>query len=106
MSFDEFIHQVAKTKDSDCNAHLRSQSTMLCHDGRVLPQLVVPLRELGTGWAQVQQRVREHAGVDLPELPQRNSTAQVTAETNLTDELAALLRRRYAEDYRLLFRDS
>ncbi len=103
MSFPEFVEVLAGTQDDACNIHLRSQYTMLCYKGRVLPDLVIVQEELGTRWEELRDIINERTGADLPQLTVRNSTADIDGKIALDSRLEDLIRKRYSEDYRLLF---
>ncbi len=106
MTFPEFVETLAKTTDMRVNVHLRSQHTMLCYEGKVLPDLIVPMHELASGWNKIREEVQKAAGVELPQLDVHNSTAELKDTIEVDARLEALIRERYAEDYRLLFPNS
>lgn len=103
MGFDDFVRLVAKTPDDKCDIHIRSQSSMLCHEGQVLPDVVVDINALKASWTKIATPIKERTGVSLVLPPTKNSTADVKVEIELTPELEGLIRVRYVRDYELIF---
>ena len=99
MTLDAFITAVSRTRDRTCNVHIRSQTAMLTHRGRLLPRIVIKLEELEPGWHKIVTEVRQHCGVELPRLGTMNATASVSQDVRLSQEHERLLQARYAKDF-------
>ena len=100
MSFGELCRWLNTCFGSDAfaNRHWLSQHRQIRAAGGRLPDFVGAYERLDADWRTVMQRL----GIPVPELPRLNvSPAKAAPEEHLDAEATALLRRRYADDFRL-----
>ncbi len=97
MSFDEFVHEVAKIPDSRSDVHFRSQHTFISND--VTAEL--PLEFTGKFESMEDDWNRFAPHFDLPLLPSTNKTRHKPWREAYTPELEAIAHERYAVDMKL-----
>lgn len=98
MSFPSFVELLAKTPDAGLDIHLRSQHTMLMHDGCFLPHLVLPMERLETLWPFAQDIVERASKIRPLPLSIVNHKPHADYRTFFDDPLAELIRTRYETD--------
>lgn len=108
MTFAEFLDRVEATPDGRADLHFRSQAALLCARGRLVPGFVGRYDRLDEDWQRIRAEVADRAGTDLGPLPKKNVRRE--DRTDVLDHFAdpglvALVRRRFAEDFRLFFPD-
>lgn len=107
MDFDDFAACVAATPDHQADIHVRSQASILTWRGRVVPSFVGRVESVEADWETVRSSVADRTGVDMGALLKRN--VRVGAGLEVADTIAPktqdLIRRRYAEDFRLFYAD-
>ena len=94
MPFPEFAELICGVPDDRTEKHLRSQSSSIVRDGRVIAEFVGRIERMGEDWSKVMER----AGLDF-ELPHLNRTSHEHYSSYFPDE--ALVKRvaeRYRED--------
>lgn len=104
MTRTDFIERAVQVDDLRADNLLRSQESILCHKGKLVPDLVLDLDNLTADWGKLRSLVKRQSGRDLGTGPA--ATAPITTNTHraVTDtHAAALLQRRYRRDYALFF---
>jgi hypothetical protein len=102
MSFDETVRLVAQVPDGEADPHFRSQTFVLRHRRRFLPNLVLHLETLGRDWGLL-QRLMASRGIELSRLPHRNQSQHDEPEHHYDDAtLVDLVLERYAADFEQL----
>lgn len=104
MTRTDFIERAVQIDDLRADNLLRSQESILCHKGKLVPDLVLDLDNLAADWGQLRSLVKRQSGRDLGNGP--DATPPITTSTYraVTDTHAAdLLQRRYRRDYALFF---
>lgn len=104
MTRTDFIDRAVQIDDLRADNLLRSQESILCHKGKLVPDLVLDLDNLAADWGKLQSLVKRQSGRDLGTGP--DATPPITTNTHraVTDRHAAdLLQRRYRRDYALFF---
>lgn len=105
-SFPDFVAHVARRGDWRSNIHYRAQSAILTHKSRSLPQFIGRFETIRQDWQRLGDELRARGGPALPALPQRRQTRPIVAADDYfrgDEQLIALARARYAEDYRLFY---
>ncbi|WP_177220554.1 sulfotransferase family 2 domain-containing protein [Poseidonocella sedimentorum] len=101
MDFHAFAECVAAHEDADCDLHVRSQVSVLVHDGIVVPDFVGKVETTQRDWAHVRYESRMRFGADIGALPSKNMRLEVGLKP--ADVMSAathkVIRERYAEDY-------
>jgi len=108
MPFAAFVERVAATPDAIADDHFRSQSSMLTLAGTVLPSFVGRFETIAADWAHVREAVRQRGGPDLGALPHVNKRRDGNDDLPAfygDRAVAALVRRRYAEDFAAFYPD-
>jgi hypothetical protein len=105
MAFDAFVAVVARTPDAKSEIHLRSQASILTWRGRVVPDFVGRVESAEADWAHVRGEMQASCGIDPGPMPRRNMRGQSAPEIagRLTPDTLDLIKRRYAEDFRLFY---
>lgn len=105
MDFADFVARVAELPDECCDIHVRSQASILLHNGRLMPDFVGRVEHTDTDWEHVRYEVQMRCGRDLGELPQKNVRGGAGEDANgeLTPAVEALIRRRFAQDFELFY---
>lgn len=100
----DFIERVVQIDDLRADNLLRSQESILCRKGKLVPDLVLDLDNLAADWGKLRSLVKRQSGRDLGTGP--DAAVPITSNTHraVTDIHAAdLLQRRYRRDYALFF---
>ncbi|MBD8894170.1 sulfotransferase family 2 domain-containing protein [Labrenzia suaedae] len=105
MTLDQFAARVATTSDMSCDNQLRTQTSILKHEGRIVPDLILSMDRLHLQWSRLRGQLWERARVDIgPKAPKISTSARVKeiAQSLAGSPAARELRRRFARDYVLL----
>ncbi|SHM72328.1 Sulfotransferase family protein [Roseibium suaedae] len=105
MSLDQFAARVATTSDMSCDNQLRTQTSILKHEGRIVPDLILSMDRLHLQWSRLRGQLWERSNVDIgPKAPAISTSARVQelAQALTKSPAARELRRRFARDYVLL----
>lgn len=108
MALPEFLERVCGTATADLDVHVLPQSEILCLGEEPVPTWVAYAESLEAHWPFLVQRARRAGVKGLPRrLPTRNRR-RAGVSTDLEELLAnpylvALVRERYAEDFRLFY---
>ncbi|WNZ54764.1 sulfotransferase family protein [Microbulbifer sp. MKSA007] len=73
MPFEEYVDIISVTKDQDLDIHLRSQTSLIFHDGRLMPNLILRMENLNSHWKSCAKIIEGFVGKDLPEMLISNS---------------------------------
>lgn len=109
MCFDDFVRRVAAIDDAHADIHFQSQASMLTCDGYIVPAFIGRFENLADDWTVLDAMLRDHAGIDLGHLEKRNYRRGDTADLRdyyANNDIFALTRQRYAEDFRLFYPDA
>ena len=101
MDFAAFVDRVAETVDDNSNIHIRSQSSILTLDGRVLPDFVGRVETIVPDWNHIRYEVRVRLGRRIPPLWPRNVRirAQPDIAADLPRPVLAKIIDRYHDDF-------
>ena len=105
MTLDQFAARVATTSDMSCDNQLRTQTSILKHEGRIVPDLILSMYRLHLQWSRLRGQLWERARVDIgPKAPRISTSVRVQelAQALNRSPAARELRRRFARDYVLL----
>lgn len=105
MTLDQFAARVATTSDLSCDNQLRTQTSILKHEGRLVPDLILSMDRLHLQWSRLRGQLWERSRVDIgPKAPRISTSPRVLemAKSLTTSPAARELRRRFARDYVLL----
>ncbi|EDM73229.1 hypothetical protein RAZWK3B_03375 [Roseobacter sp. AzwK-3b] len=107
MPFDAFVQAVAETPDDRADIHVHSQSGILEHQGRLVPDFVGRVETIDSDWAHVAARIEARSGVAMGKLGERNRRVVGGENQGLTmpDKLRALIFERYKRDFDLFYPD-
>lgn len=98
MPWGSFVEHVCRTPDDGLDRHFRSQSCVLQPDGRyTIPQRLIPFEYLSGNWPVVQQIVRDHCGLHLPELAHERQTPS-DRKPRINAVHVEMLQKRFADD--------
>ncbi|MFY0691453.1 MAG: sulfotransferase family 2 domain-containing protein [Paracoccaceae bacterium] len=102
MSFADFVARVAQSDDAHCDIHVRAQFAILALGGRILPDFIGRVEQIGPDWAHVQMEVRARTGRALPDLVPRNVRAKASPDIAQTIDphTLGLIRERYRDDFK------
>ncbi|MBB4302613.1 hypothetical protein GGD81_001643 [Rhodobium orientis] len=109
MSFDAFAAKVATIDDGHADIHFQSQAAMLAHDGDIVPGFIGRFENLADDWHDLDAALAAHCGIRLGRLEKRNyrrGGADDLAGYYRSNETVALVRQRYADDFRLFYPDA
>jgi hypothetical protein len=105
MDFADFVERVAAAPDGRMDVHAISQTSILTWRGRLLPEFVGRVENVEEDWNILRERIYDRTGTDTGPLLKRNIRMKVGPE--IMDTLPArtrdLIRKRYAEDFRLFY---
>ncbi|MCL5779298.1 sulfotransferase family protein [Limibaculum sp. FT325] len=74
-SFEDFLEIIAKVPDELAEIHFRSQLSLIHHEGRFLPNLVLRAENLHKEWPILQSYFRSQNGIEISDLRILNRTA-------------------------------
>ena len=74
-SLEAIVSAILATDPQRCDHHYRAMAELLTLDGELIPDLLIRLEDLATGWPQIRQTVALWCGRDLGELPHVNVSA-------------------------------
>jgi dermatan 4-sulfotransferase 1 len=106
MNFADFLDCVCDTEDRRLDIHLLPQGSILCMNGKPIPQFIGHLEAMTQHWRVLQQRLRSEGLPSLGKLPSKNVRRQPGAELTsyfLSDRMADQFYRRYACDFKVFF---
>ena len=95
MSFEEFIERLVEIPDHKIDRHLRSQSSVLCDEGKIMVDYVGRFENMREDWNVL---VEQH---NLPYLPHKNRSSKSKESSPVspyTRETAILIADRYDHD--------
>ncbi len=104
IPFKDFLRIVSQYDDYEIDRHLKSQKCFMCYPGdNVLPQSYYHLEWINTKWPVIQNQVKVHTQgrLVLPDLKEHNRTGSSKYNVLWDDEAGELVRRRYADDFRI-----
>ncbi|MGI9464862.1 MAG: sulfotransferase family protein [Aestuariivirgaceae bacterium] len=107
-TFAEFVERIADYDDSSTDKHLMSQSHILSHNGKILPEFVGQVETIDLDWERLTQLVLERGGPRLGLLGHRNKTKLTRPpDTELFADpaLVRLVRTRYQQDFEVFYPD-
>jgi hypothetical protein len=107
MPFAAFVQAVAETPDDRCDIHVRSQSGILEHHGRLVPDFVGRVERIEADWATVAERIEARTGVAMGRLGERNMRMRTCKNVALTlpEKVQARIVERYRRDFELFYPD-
>lgn len=108
MSFDGFAARVSAIADDSADTHFQSQSSMLTFGGHIVPSFVGRFENLADDWLALDAALEQHAGIRIGRLEKRNYRRGDTDDLRdyyASNETFALVRQRYADDFRLFYPD-
>lgn len=105
MSFADFVRAVAETPDDRADIHVHSQTGILEHQGRLVPDFVGRVETIVADWTCVANRIEARTGVAMGQLGARNMRLATAADVALTlpDTVRTLIYERYARDFELFY---
>ncbi len=102
MSFAQFVEKVAGLDDEKINTHLSSQTFILSHDGKLVPQFIGRVETVAKDWRRLTRRLKARGGPHLCRLRIINKTYHKrpsTPELFSDPGLVRLVRERYGADF-------
>ena len=109
MTFDAFASKVAGIDDNHADIHFQSQTSMLTVGGRIIPAFIGRFENLADDWRELDAALMNHADIRLGHLEKRNYRRGSTSDLSeyyASNETFALVRQRYADDFRLFYPDA
>lgn len=109
MTFDAFAARIASIDDAGADTHFQSQASMLTVSGRIVPSFVGRFENLQDDWQALDTALFQHAGIRIGRLEKRNYRRGNTTDLKdyfASNETFALVRQRYADDFRLFYPDA
>jgi dermatan 4-sulfotransferase 1 len=108
MSFERFLEIVCNTDDDELDVHLLPQSTILYHDGVLVPDFIGKLEAIEAHWKSLRRRLRQLGLPTLGVLPNKN--VRRSGETDLShlftsERLISQVVERYKKDFELFYPD-
>lgn len=105
MPFDEFVDCVAASGDRACDVHVRSQTSVLCQGGQVIPDFVARLEKLESDWEMIQYQIKMRTGYWVPDIIEKNVRANVrpSIASELSRDTIDKIIERYRADYRRFY---
>jgi hypothetical protein len=108
MPFESFLEIVCNTDDTELDVHLLPQSTILYHDGVLVPDFIGKLEAIDAHWMALRQRLRQLGLPALGRLPSK--IVRRSGETDLSQlfnskRLISQVFERYKEDFELFYPD-
>lgn len=104
--FAETAELACAVPDGEADPHFRSQTFVLVHDGRFMPQFVGRLETASDDWAVLRRLIAARGGWPLQALPVRTTSEHRPAAEYYDDRLAARVADRYERDFALLGYDT
>lgn len=107
MPFEDFVKAVAETPDDRADIHVHSQSGILEHRGRLVPDFVGRVETIAADWAHVAARIEARSGMAMGQLGERNRRMGSGPDVALIlpDKLRAMIFDRYRRDFELFYPD-
>lgn len=101
MPLEAFVDCVAGHGDDEVDVHVAAQHSILCHDGALLPDLVLRMERLQEEWPILRSQARMHTGLLIPPPKVLNSrgNARPKIAERLPDALVEKIVNRYRPDY-------
>lgn len=93
VSFAEFARRIAMQNDSSLDGHTASQYSMIVRKGVPLYTKLIKVEDIDDEWPNLQEKYP-----DLPDMVYRNVTPNLDKDP-YTDEIRAIVRRRYKKDF-------
>jgi dermatan 4-sulfotransferase 1 len=105
MPFDEFVDCVARTDEKNSDIHVWSMKTILCHEGRVVPDFVGRVETIDRDWKHICYEVQIRTGTKLGPMLQRNVRGQTEGSIfdTFSPETKNLILQKYKEDFELFY---
>ncbi len=108
MSFAQYIEKVASLDDDHISRHLCSLSSILTHDGKLVPHFVGRTENVVEDWQRLRRTIRQRGGPRLCRLRILHRTYHKrppTPELFADPGLVRLVRERYRRDFELFYAD-
>ena len=108
MSFAQYVDRIASLDDDHINKHLCSMSSILIHEGTLVPQFVGRTENVLEDWRRLRWAIRQRGGPRLCRLRILNRTHHKrppTPELFADPGLVRLVRERYRADFELFYAD-
>lgn len=109
MGFADFLDRLAAMRDEDIDVHLLPQSTILVHEGRLVPSFVGRHETIVRDWRRLRKRLVRAGAPDPGPLPKRNRRAPDGHDLSAyfgDPGLRRLVRERYAADFERFYPDA
>jgi len=108
IGFADFVEQVAELDDEAIDLHLRSQVSILTHEGRLMPHFIGKVERVVVDWLDLTRKIKARGGPRLRQLPIVNRTHNrrpPTPELFADPALERLVRKRYRADFETFYPD-
>jgi hypothetical protein len=108
MSFTKFVEKVASIDDGIIDIHLRSQTQILSHQGRILPDFIGRVETIDEDWRRLRIIVLARGGPRFGQLPHINKARDKrppTSELFFDRGLVRLMTERYRTDFETFYPD-
>lgn len=108
IGFADFVERVAQLGDDEINLHLRSQASILTHEGRLMPQFIGQVERVVADWLRLTTAIKTRGGPHLRRLMVLHSTRDrrpPTPELFADPALQRLVRERYRADFETFYPD-
>ncbi len=108
MSFAAFLDKAMPFSDTRIDKHLESQTSILSHKGRIVPEFVGRVETIADDWRRLRRTLRARGGPELGGLRDLHNTRgrrPPTPELFTDPGLVRLVRDRYAADFKHFYPD-
>ena len=109
MAFGAFLERLSGMDDRDMDVHLLPQSTILVHEGRLLPGFVGRHETIDADWARLRRKFLTLGLADPGALPRRNRRAPQGHDLGAyyaDPAFVRMVRDRYAADFERFYPDA
>ena len=108
MKFAKFVEKVSSIDDDIIDIHLRSQTQILSHRGRILPDFIGRVENIDEDWRRLRKVLLARCDVRLGELRNINNTSDKRPPTSVLFSdpgLVRLMIDRYRTDFERFYSD-
>ncbi|NRG18882.1 sulfotransferase family 2 domain-containing protein [Rhizobiales bacterium] len=102
MKFEEFVQRACTIGDTRADNHTRSQTSLLCHKGNMIPEMLIRAERLATDWEDLRSLLSQTRLADVgpyPEIDEASALEDAMRYNALPQDAKRRIHSRYLEDF-------